>query len=98
MVCYYPNIAVRVPGQTKLKILGRKTDNAQQWCSSRYDEEMITLPCGQCIGCRLEYSRQWAIRCMHEASMYDDNCFITLTYDNDHLPSDGSLHKSHFQN
>lgn len=45
----------------------------------------LFLPCGQCIGCRLERSRQWAIRCMHEASLYDENCFITLTYDDAHL-------------
>lgn len=36
--------------------------------------------CGQCIGCRLEYSRQWAVRIMHEASMHDNNSFVTLTY------------------
>lgn len=38
------------------------------------------LSCGKCIGCKLEYSRQWAVRCMHEAQLYDQNCFITLTY------------------
>lgn len=42
--------------------------------------EPCTLPCGQCIGCRLERSRQWAIRCMHEAQMHQNNCFITLTF------------------
>jgi len=57
----------------------------------------LQLPCGSCRGCRLERSRQWAMRCTHEASLYDDNCFITLTYDDDHLPSDGSLNKKHFQ-
>ncbi len=57
----------------------------------------FTLPCGQCIGCRLERSRQWAMRCVHEASLHDENCFITLTYDDEHLPSDGSLNKKHFQ-
>lgn len=46
----------------------------------------IEIPCGQCIGCRLEYSRQWAIRIMLEAKQYEFNWFITLTYDNDHLP------------
>lgn len=52
-----------------------------------YDNK-IDIPCGQCIGCRLEYSRQWAIRCVNEASLYScERCFfITLTYDNDHLP------------
>ena len=49
------------------------------------DHEAIQLPCGQCVGCRLERSRQWAIRCMHEASMHEHNCFITLTFNNDAL-------------
>ena len=47
--------------------------------------EFVDVPCGQCVGCRLERSRQWAMRCMHEVSLYDDNCFITLTYDDDAL-------------
>ncbi len=55
------------------------------------------LPCGQCRGCRLERSRQWAMRCVHEASLFEDNCFITLTYSDEFLPSDGSLNKKHFQ-
>lgn len=47
--------------------------------------------CGQCIGCRLEISRQWAIRCVHEAQLYPHNIFVTLTYDDEHLPRDHSL-------
>lgn len=57
----------------------------------------VDLPCGQCVGCRLERSRQWAVRCMHEASLHDFNCFVTLTYNDDKLPRDGSLVKRHFQ-
>lgn len=56
----------------------------------------VEVPCGQCIGCRLERSRQWAVRCSHEAMMYDENCFITLTYDDDHIPSDWSLRPEDF--
>lgn len=37
------------------------------------------------------------MRIVHEASLHDDNCFITLTYDDQHLPADGSLNKKHFQ-
>ena len=59
--------------------------------------EKVEVPCGRCVGCRLERSRQWAMRCVHEASLYDDNCFITLTYNDANLPEDGSLHKDHFQ-
>jgi len=57
----------------------------------------LTLPCGQCVGCRLERSRQWAIRCMHETAMHDASSFVTLTYDDNHLPTDNSLSYRDFQ-
>lgn len=57
----------------------------------------LTLPCGQCIGCRLERSRQWAVRCVHEAQLHDHNQFVTLTYRDESLPYDGSLRYRHFQ-
>lgn len=57
----------------------------------------MEVPCGQCIGCRLERSRQWAIRLTHEASLWPQNCFITLTYSPEHIPKDKSLNKKHFQ-
>lgn len=57
----------------------------------------LMLPCGKCIGCRLEYSRGWAVRATHEAQMHEDNCFVTLTYDDDHLPPNGSLVKADHQ-
>lgn len=62
-----------------------------------YTDMPVELPCGQCIGCRLEKSRQWAIRCVHEAQLHKENCFITLTYDDKHLPEDQSLNLKHFQ-
>lgn len=51
-----------------------------------YVDMPVTVPCGQCIGCRLERARQWAIRCVHEASTHKHNCFLTLTYSPEHLP------------
>lgn len=57
----------------------------------------LMLPCGQCVGCRLERSRQWAIRCVHEASLYEQNAFITLTYSDEHLPADRSVNHRPFQ-
>lgn len=57
----------------------------------------IIVPCNKCDGCRAERARQWAIRCSHEAQLHTDNCFITLTYDDEHLPSRG-LVKSDVQN
>lgn len=57
----------------------------------------LTVPCGQCIGCRLEHSRQWAMRCMHECQMHKDNCFITLTYRKSDLPKNSNLEMRDFQ-
>ena len=51
----------------------------------------MTIPCGQCIGCRLEKARQWAIRCVHESKMWEHNSFVTLTYNDFNLPIDGSI-------
>lgn len=48
--------------------------------------EKIELPCGQCAACRLEYSRQWAVRCSLEAEQWTHNYFVTLTYNESHVP------------
>jgi len=45
----------------------------------------LDLPCSQCVGCRLERSRQWAMRCMHESQLHESSVFVTLTYDDKHL-------------
>ena len=55
-----------------------------------------SVPCGRCIGCRLERSRMWAVRCVHEAQLHSRNCFITLTFDDAHLDKSGSLVKRDF--
>lgn len=57
----------------------------------------LALPCGGCIGCRQMRATEWARRCSHEAKLYDKNVFATLTYDDDHLPSDGGLAPRDFQ-
>lgn len=44
------------------------------------------IPCGRCFSCRLDYSRTWANRCMMEAAMHSENCFVTLTYDEESVP------------
>lgn len=57
----------------------------------------LVLPCGQCVGCLLERSRQWAMRCMHESQLHLDNSFVTLTYGDEHLPENASLRYRDFQ-
>lgn len=61
------------------------------------DYRELSIACGQCHGCRLERSRQWATRCIHESRMHERNCFDTLTYSPENLPADGSLHHEHVQ-
>jgi len=92
MVCYTPNKAFRSPtlsasGKLSISFTPKKG----------YADMPIELACGQCIGCRLERSRQWAVRAMHEANLYEDNCFLTLTYNDENLPADGSINKRHVQ-
>lgn len=51
-----------------------------------------SVPCGQCMACRVNYARNWAIRIMAEAK--GKACsFVTLTYDEEHLPDNHSLVK-----
>lgn len=58
---------------------------------SGFNDLPIDVPCGQCRGCRIDRARSWMLRCVHEASLYDENCFVTLTYDDEHLPENRSL-------
>lgn len=46
----------------------------------------VIIPCGKCYGCRLDYSRRWADRMMLELETAGKGIFVTLTYDNDHVP------------
>lgn len=91
MPCYSPVQAYVAKG---------KTDNGKKVIVFKKPAiymESIQLPCGQCIGCKLIRSVTWALRCLHEISLHQDNCFITLTYDDNQLPDDYSLKKSDFQ-
>ena len=56
------------------------------------------VPCGHCLGCRAEQRRQWAVRMMHEAQMHEHTWFVTLTYDDNALPEDGTLYPADTRN
>ncbi len=62
-----------------------------------YADQPVTLSCGRCRGCRLRHSEEWAIRLHCEASLYDKNCFLTLTYDEAHLPDNQSITVREYQ-
>lgn len=59
------------------------------------DYVKFSLPCGTCILCRSEQARQWAVRIHHEASLTPKNCFLNLTYNDEHVPEYGELNYDH---
>ena len=89
MACYHPLVGVRSltpnPDTGKFPVRIFKTEYKPE-LKQEYGDNYILIPCGRCIGCRLKYSREWADRCMLEASYYKHNWFLTLTYDDNHLP------------
>lgn len=83
-------------------LAGRLTKNGKPSVVFRKPEsnvkyESIVVPCDRCIKCRLRRSVAWAIRLQHEAQMHDRSSFLTLTYDDEHLPYGGTLVKRHHQ-
>ena len=48
--------------------------------------DWVEIPCGKCEGCRIARSREWANRCMMELEYHDSAYFLTLTYDEEHVP------------
>lgn len=85
MPCYRPLLAYRLSSGAVVFV--ERGDVLHQ----------LELPCGQCVGCRLERSRQWAIRCVHEAQLHKQNSFLTLTYDEQHIPPNFRLEYRDFQ-
>lgn len=58
---------------------------------------ILHVPCGRCIACRITRARTWSVRIMHEAKQHAENIFVTLTYNDEHLPKNLSLSKSDVQ-
>lgn len=50
--------------------------------------ELVQVPCRKCLGCRLDHAKEWSVRNVLESLSYDNNFFITLTYDDDHVFSE----------
>jgi hypothetical protein len=57
----------------------------------------VEVACGKCVGCDLDKAGSWALRCMHELKYHEEACFITLTYDKEHLPYGYNLVKKDLQ-
>lgn len=78
MACYHP-------------IPCRKTDAGDVILHPQLGTSEFAVPCGTCVGCRQDRATHWAHRSTHEASQWPANTFLTLTYDDKHLPPEGQL-------
>lgn len=98
MDCMNPMLAVW--SGDKYRFVGAVNGSSAANRKYLYDTtgKFVVIPCGQCYACRLAKSREWAARCVLEAKSHDSNCFITLTYDDNHVPADMSLQKKDFTN
>lgn len=96
MPCYRPRTAYVSHYVTK----NLETRYVFNPAKADHTQSSVELPCGKCIGCRLDRAKDWALRCHHESIGHLENAFITLTYDDHHLPEHkgrGNLEKEHFQ-
>lgn len=59
--------------------------------------ENLTVPCGKCIACRIAKRKEWSLRMYHELNYHNESVFLTLTYDDLHLPDNNSLVKKDLQ-
>lgn len=64
--------------------------------SNDLDKER-SFPCGKCLFCRAQRRMEWATRLYLESQLWSKACFVTLTYRDEDLPEDKSLHKDEFQ-
>lgn len=60
--------------------------------------EFVTIPCGKCIACKMAKSKEWTTRICIESNYYKHLLFLTLTYDDYHLPPNNELSKSDLRN
>ena len=72
----------------KNKETGKKIIDFKQIKGIIYAKD-YDIPCGKCKDCLLKKAREWSVRCMHENEFHNEACFITLTYNNEHLPKNG---------
>lgn len=103
MSCYHPIYAYKTGrktdlGKDEIKFCAShsidffKDEKALRF---KYGDRLVPLPCGKCLGCQLDKSKEWAVRCVLESLQHSSNCFITLTYDERHCPK--RLTKKHLQ-
>lgn len=92
MQCTSPTFAVMRDGLNGKKELVFGYDVYERALKSQNSVfKPILLNCGKCLSCKMRKAKEWSIRAVHEAQLHDENCFVTLTYDDKHLPFNMSV-------
>lgn len=86
MACHFPIEGFRGPAGRMVPTRGKSLAGVR-----------LSVPCGRCAGCRLDKVAEWSTRIAHEASMHDDNIFVTLTYSDEFVPDNYSLNVRDYQ-
>lgn len=81
MSCIYPKWA------WQLKTPNEK-GNHELTFQKQDREPDYRIPCAKCAGCQSDKRREWGIRMYHEAQYHDQNSFVTITYNDEHLPGE----------
>lgn len=110
MTCYSPLVKAETNERYETKIDGSKMkkaiiikpddnhENLESFMHTHPTWNYTVIPCKKCIGCRLDYSREWANRGYLESLNWTQNYFVTLTYDDEHLPEGETLEPKEFSN
>ncbi|MBQ8886902.1 MAG: hypothetical protein IJY61_04290 [Candidatus Gastranaerophilales bacterium] len=62
-----------------------------KYISKFNDIQRIYVPCGKCFTCLSKRGKSWTLRLTTEYLKWNNNCVLTLTYDDAHLPENGLL-------
>lgn len=90
MSCYHPMLGHRSQDRNP-----ETRKRSIEFGGKGFKDLPVVVPCGKCLGCREEKAKEWGARCYHESRLHENNMFVTLTYNDRHLPEGGTLVKAH---
>lgn len=66
-------------------------------CKSPITKNGLKIPCGCCVACRINETTDWTIRSVFELHAHETASFVTLTYNEENYPKNGSISKMFLQ-